>query len=248
MALSGGVDSAVLLALAVEALGAENVVAATGLSASLAQADLADARLVARRLGVRHLIVETREMDSPDYRANDGSRCFHCRNELFSRLKSVEAEAGLSAIAYGAIVDDLGDDRPGMRAAVDHGAIAPLLDAGISKADVRALAAEAGIPVGRKPAAACLSSRIPVGSEVTPEKLARVERAEEALRRMGFGQFRVRHHGDVARLELDPVGDRMLADAEVRAEVVREIRKAGYRFVALDLEGYRTGPKREGGQ
>jgi uncharacterized protein len=242
------VDSAVLLALAVEALGAERVVAATGLSASLARADLDDARLVARRLGVRHHIVKTREMESPAYRANDGSRCFHCRNELFSRLKSVAAQAGLTAIAYGAIVDDLGDERPGMRAAADHGAIAPLLDAGLSKSDVRALAAEAGILVGQKPAAACLSSRIPVGSVVTPEKLARIERAEAALRRMGFGQLRVRHHADVARLELDPGGERMLADAVVRAAVVREIQEAGFRFVALDLEGYRTGPKRDGGQ
>jgi len=263
VALSGGVDSAVLLALAVEALGPDRVLAATGVSDSLAAVDLEDSLRVARYLGVRHRTVVTREMERDAYRANDGSRCFHCRDEMFDRLLEVARHEELRAIAYGAISDDLGDHRPGMRAATDHGVLAPLLEAGINKKDVRELAREAGLPVETKPAAACLSSRIPVGTEVTTERLGQVERAESVLHRAGFGQFRVRHHGDTARLELDPRGLQMLADPLLRARVTRGVRRAGFRRVTVDLEGYRpgslnvvgssgrrqrTGPKRDGGQ
>ena len=263
VALSGGVDSAVLLALAVEALGPDRVLAATGVSDSLPAIDLEDSRRVARHLGVRHRTVVTREMERESYRVNDGSRCFHCRDELFDRLREVALQEKLPAIAYGAITDDLGDHRPGMRAATDHGVLAPLLEAGIGTSEVRELAREAGLPVDAKPAAACLSSRIPVGTEVTTERLAQVERAESVLRGAGFGQFRVRHHGSVARLELDPEGLRMLADPRLRSRVTRGIREAGFLYVTVDLEGYRsgsldvvgsrgdrqrTGPKRDGGQ
>lgn len=263
VALSGGVDSALLLALAQRALGSRRVLAATGVSASLASTELEAARGVARFCGVEHAVLATREMERAAYRANRGDRCLHCRTELFERLEGLARRRGIDRIAYGAIADDLDDDRPGMRAAVRHGVLAPLLEAGLGKAEVRRLAAEAGLPVCAKPASACLASRIPVGTEVTPERLERIDRAERALRELGFVQFRVRHHGEVARLELDPAGDRRLADAALRARVVRALRDAGYRFVALDLAGYRqgslnvldtgsrpyrTGPTRDGGQ
>lgn len=241
MALSGGVDSAVLLLLAIEALGKERVLAITGDSPSLAPDDLADARRVASQLGARHEVIETHEIERPGYRANAGDRCYHCRTELFEVLGSIAVARGFSVVAYGAIADDLGDFRPGMRAAEEHRVLAPLLDAGIGKDDVREIAREAGIEVGDKPASACLASRLPVGFEVTRERLERVARAEEALRRLGFGALRVRHHGEVARLELDAEGMARLADDAVRSAVSAAVRKAGFRYTAVDLDGYRTG-------
>lgn len=261
VAFSGGVDSAVLLALAVQALGPDRVLAVTADSDSLASGELDEAREIARALGARHEVVATREMERPAYRANAGDRCFHCRSELFDVLTGLAGRRGLARIVYGAIADDAGDHRPGMRAAEQRGVAAPLLEAGMSKADVRALAREAGLSVRDKPASACLASRIPAGVEVTPERLAQVDRAESALRELGFGQLRVRHHGDVARLELDDAGYRRLtADDALRHEAARRVRQAGFRFVALDLQGYRSGsmnpepplhrirPAREGGQ
>jgi uncharacterized protein len=262
VALSGGVDSAVLLALALEALGRDRVLAVTGRSPSLPEADLADARTAVRHLDARHEVVETHELAREGYRAIAGDRCFHCRSELFEVLEALARERGIRRVVYGAILEDTRDYRPGMRAAELRGIGAPLLEAGLTKEDVRALARAAGLPLGGKPASACLASRIPVGEEVTPERLVRVGRAEQALRELGFGQLRVRSHGDVARLELDPEGDRRLSDPELRARVVREVREAGFRHVALDLEGYRTGsmnprpearlyrigPDRDGGQ
>jgi uncharacterized protein len=263
VALSGGVDSAVLLALAVEALGPLRVVAATGSSPAVPAADLEDAHRVAAFLGVRHRIVETHEIDRADYRANDGTRCYHCRDELFGRLRAVAEELGLAHIAYGAIADDLADDRPGMAAARRHEIAAPLLEAGLDKASVRQIARSLGLPVDAKPAAACLASRLPTGTEVTPERLRQIERAETVLRDLGFVQVRVRHHGDVARIEVDPEGRELIARPDVRAAVAAGVRGVGFRFVALDLDGYRPGslnlvsdpgaptptaPKRAGGQ
>ncbi len=241
MAFSGGVDSAVLLALAVEALGAARVLAVTGRSASLPSQDRSDAKAIAAFLGVSHEEVDPGELDRPGYRENSGDRCYHCRAALFEALDRIAAERGLEAVAYGAIADDRGDFRPGMRAAAEHRILAPLLDAGMTKEDIRALAASAGLPIRNKPASACLSSRIPVGVEVTPERLGQVGRAEAALRDLGFHQFRVRYHGEIARLELDPEGDRRIADPSVRRLVIEAVRAAGFRFVTLDLEGYRTG-------
>ena len=260
VALSGGVDSAVLLALAIEVLGTDRVLAVTGRSGSLAADDLESARAVARALGARHQVIETRELERPEYRENAGDRCFHCRTELFEVLGRLARRLGFRAIAYGAIKDDEGDFRPGMEAARRFGVKAPLLEAGIGKSEVRELARRAGLPVSDKPAAACLASRIPVGVEVTPERLARVERAESALRKLGFGQFRVRYHGAVARLELDEAGERKLAGPGMRGRVAEVVRSAGFRFVAVDLDGYRSGslnpaaklyridPARSGGQ
>ncbi len=263
VALSGGVDSATLLAMACEALGAARVLAVTGRSPSVTDDDLRDAAGVANGLNVRHEIVDTRELDRAEYRANAGDRCFHCRSELFEVLSTVAGMRGFQAIAYGAIADDLGDYRPGMDAATRFGIVAPLLEAGICKSDVRVLAAEYGLHIHDKPASACLASRIPMGTEVTLERLTQVERAESALRGLGFRQVRVRHHGEIARIELGDADSDRLSSAAVRASAVRAIKDAGFRFVVLDLEGYRSGslnpqptgvrlhsiePAREGGQ
>lgn len=251
VALSGGVDSAVLLHLALEALDHERVLAVTGRSESLAEHDLEDAIDIARHLGAAHEVVVTSELEREGYRANNGDRCYHCRTELFEILRRIASARGLPAIAYGAITDDLGDYRPGMKAAEEMGILAPLVDAGMSKTDVRAVAREAGLPVREKPAGACLSSRIPVGTEVTPERLAQIERAEAALRDLGLTRFRVRHHGEVARLEIDAEGERRLADPAIRERAIRGVRASGFRFVALDLEGFRSGslnPEPAGGR
>lgn len=261
VALSGGVDSAVLLWAAVRALGPDRVLAVTGRSPAVPENDLSDAAAVARAVGCRHRVVPTLELERPQYVENRGDRCFHCRTELFEILASLAREEGLEAVAYGAIADDLGDDRPGMRAARDLGVLAPLLEAGMTKQDVRRLAGRAGLPVRDKPAAACLSSRLPVGTPVTPERLRQVERAEAALKSLGFGRVRVRHHGEIARVELDPDGIARAAGPASRLRVVEAVRAAGFRFATLDLEGYRTGggvaraaglyriePSRESGQ
>ncbi len=241
IALSGGVDSAVLVALAGQALGWHNVLAVTTFSAAVPAAERRAATRVAAFVGVSHHEVETRELENPDYRANTGDRCYHCRVEMFETLQQIARERGYGTVAYGAIVDDLGDHRPGMVAAERLGVKAPLLEAGLTKRDVRAIARRLGLPVSDKPAAACLGSRIPVGTPVTEERLSQVERAEIALARLGFRQFRVRHHGDVARLELDAEGDRRLQDLELRRRLVADVRAAGFRFVTVDLEGYRSG-------
>jgi uncharacterized protein len=241
VALSGGVDSAVLLALAAEALGPRRVLAVTGISDSLASGELDDARAVADALGTDHETVNTREIESSAYRANAGDRCFHCRSELFALLGEIARERGYRHVVYGAIADDASDFRPGMQAARQFQVVAPLLEAGIGKEDVRLLAAEAGLSVREKPAAACLASRIPVGTEVTPERLGQINRAESALRRLGYRQVRVRHHGDIARLELDDEAFQRIGDPATRAELVRAVKEGGFRFVAIDLEGYRSG-------
>lgn len=241
VALSGGVDSGVLLMAAVEALGRDRVLAVTGRSPSVPERDLRDATLVARFLGAPHEFVETHEIERPAYRANAGDRCFHCRTELFEALFRIAGDRGLPAVAYGAIHDDLGDDRPGMKAAASMGVLAPLLDAGLTKDDVRRLARGAGLPVREKPAAACLSSRIPPGSEVTPEKLRQVEAAEESLRALGFRVVRVRHHGGTARVEIGKDEMSRLSDPEAREAIEEGVRSAGFLEAVVDPDGYRPG-------
>ena len=254
VALSGGVDSAALLAMACEALGPERVLAVTGRSGSVTEAEIEDAREVARSLKVRHEVVDTFEIERTEYRANTGDRCFHCRSELFAVLGGMATQRGIDAIAYGAIVDDLGDHRPGMDAARQLGILAPLLDAGIGKDDARALATEFNLHVHEKPASACLASRIPIGIEVTLERLNEVGRAEAGLRGLGFRQFRVRHHGEIARIEFGGGEIERLADPALRNEVVRAVKNAGFHFVAVDLEPYRRAglyliePSRASGQ
>lgn len=239
VALSGGVDSAALLAVACEALGPERVLAVTGRSAAVTEGEIDDARAVARALNVRHELVETFEMERSEYRANTGDRCFHCRSELFSVLSGMAAQQGFDAIAYGAIVDDLGDHRPGMEAARQLGILAPLLDAGMTKEDVRVLANESNLHVHEKPASACLASRIPMGVEVTLARLNEVARAETGLRGLGFRLFRVRHHGEIARVEFGAGELDRLVDSTLRDEIVRAVKTAGFRYVAVDLEPYR---------
>lgn len=241
VAVSGGVDSAVLLALAVEALGREPVLAVTAVSASLSERDAKDARKLARGLGVRHLELRTGELDDPAYRRNGPDRCYHCRRTMFRSLKEIAEKQGFGHTVYGAIADDVGDFRPGMEAARQEGVEAPMADAGITKEEVRALARECGLDPWDKPAGGCLSTRIPFGTEITADRLRQVEAAEEALARLGFGVVRVRHHGEVARVELDDDGLDRVLDRSVRARVVAAARSAGFRFVALDLEGYRRG-------
>lgn len=243
VAFSGGVDSSVLVALAVRVLGTSNVVALLGVSPSLAAAERRGAHQVAEQLGVRVVEVETREGDRSGYRANGPDRCYHCKDELFTTIDAGVAQAhGLDVIAYGENADDVRrPDRPGSRAAAEHAVRRPLATAGLTKADVRAIARELGLDVADKPASPCLASRIPHFDEVTPEKLAQIDRAEEALRDLGLGDLRVRHHGDIARLELAAEQLPVIASDPLRSEVLRAVRAAGFRYVALDLAGLQSG-------
>jgi uncharacterized protein len=238
---SGGVDSSLLLAVAVSELR-DRAIALTAVSPSLPRRELARAQDLARSLGARHRLVETHEVADPDYAANGFRRCYFCKRELFEVLQREAARLDLRWIAFGAHRDDLGDFRPGMDAAREAGARAPLLEAGIGKSEIRELSRALGLPNWDDPAKACLSSRVPFGERVTVEVLGQVERAEEALEDLGFRLFRVRHHGDTARIELDPEGmQRLLADPSLRLRLVARVREAGYRFVTVDLEGYRSG-------
>lgn len=245
VAFSGGVDSTLLLALAKEALGSDRVLAVTARSASLAEAELEACVVLARELSVDLELLETREMERPDYRANAGDRCFHCKDELFVRIEEIAALRGVEAVAYGATADDAGDHRPGMRAAGRHRVLAPLLDAGFGKPDVRDLSLELGLPTWDKPAQPCLASRVPYGEEVTPAKLRRVELAEQVLKSLGLRELRVRHHGSdqtpTARIEV-PVSDLpRIIEPEARREIARALRSIGFAYVTLDLEGFRSG-------
>ncbi|MGO1510329.1 MAG: ATP-dependent sacrificial sulfur transferase LarE [Actinomycetaceae bacterium] len=241
VAYSGGVDSATLLALAVQELGTDDVVAILGISPSLATDEREAAHETARQIGARVVEVETHEGDSPAYRANGPDRCFHCKDELFTRIDDeLVAGLGLAAVAYGENADDARrPDRPGSRAATEHAVLRPLAEAGMTKAMVRDAARELGVRVADKPAAPCLASRIPHFEEVTPEKLRQVDAAEGAMRRLGFTDCRVRHHGDVARVELP--ADEIVRAAELRDEVHAAVTGAGFRFAAVDLRGIQSG-------
>ncbi len=240
VAFSGGVDSTFLLAVAVECLG-ENAVAVTAESPSLPQAERDEVVALVARLGARHLWVQTAEMERPGYVANEADRCFHCKAELFDRLQALAQAEGCAWILDGANLDDLGDFRPGREAARQHGVRSPLIEAGLRKADIRALSRTLGLPTWEKPSMACLASRIPTGVPVTIERLGQVERAEAALRGLGFKNVRVRHHETIARIELPPEERIRILDPVVAPEAVRALKAAGYRFVVLDLEGYRPG-------
>jgi uncharacterized protein len=242
VALSGGVDSSVLLALAVRALGPDQVLAVLGVSPSLAADERAGAHQVADFLGARLVEVTTDEGELPAYRANGPDRCFHCKNTLFARIsEELVAAHRLAAVAYGENADDvLRPDRPGSRAATLHRVLRPLADAGVDKAQVRRIARALGLPCADKPAAPCLASRIPHFTEVTPQKLAQVEQAERALRALGFSDCRVRHHGEVARIEL-PVEEIARAAGPLREELLTSVRAAGFRMVAVDLAGIQSG-------
>lgn len=243
VAFSGGVDSAVLLALAVRTLGADGVLALLAVSPSLAADERADAHRVAGHIGAHLVEFRTFEGENPAYRANGADRCFHCKDELFTRISAdVARHHGLRAVAYGENADDvLRPDRPGARAATAHRVLRPLAEAGLTKERVRAIARALDLPCSDKPAAPCLASRIPHGHEVTPAKLAQIEQAEHALRVAGFSDWRVRHHGDIARIEVPVAEIARFADAALRGEVLRAVRAAGFRHVTVDLAGIMSG-------
>lgn len=244
VAYSGGVDSTFLLRVAHDVLG-DRAVAVTALSASYAAAERDDAERFARAMGARHLFVETRELDREGYRENSTERCYFCKTELFEHLEPLADKEGLAWIAYGEIADDATDHRPGSRAARERRIRAPLTEAGLSKIEIRRLSKDLGLETWDKPSIACLSSRIPYGQSVTPEKLATIEKAEEILRRTGIRQIRVRHHDAIARIETDEAGIRRLLEPGIRDAVAKELRALGYAYVTLDLQGYRTGSLNE---
>jgi uncharacterized protein len=244
VAYSGGVDSAFLLKVALDVLG-PRAVAATALSESYPEREREEGKALAARLGARQILVETRELERPGYVENSPDRCWHCKDELFRVLKPVAEREGFRTIVYGEIADDAGDHRPGTRAAREHGVRAPLAEAGLTKLEIRRFSRDLGLPTWDKPSMACLSSRLPYGTPVTPEKLRQVERAEEVLRSLGLRQVRVRHHGDLARIEVDPADFDELVRPPMRDLVVERLKEAGYAYVALDLQGYRTGSLNE---
>jgi uncharacterized protein len=241
VAFSGGVDSAVVAKAAQLELG-ERAIAVTGSSASLAGGEREAAEELAALIGIRHVVIETEELASPDYARNAPDRCFHCKTELYTQLERLLPELGVAAIVSGANADDLGDYRPGMQAAANHRIHSPLADCGITKAEVRELAAAWGLPVWDKPATPCLSSRIAYGEAVTPERLAMIDRAEQFLRSLGLVNLRVRYHkGDLARIEVPLEELPRLCAGETRARLAAELRGLGFKFVTLDLEGFRSG-------
>jgi len=244
VAYSGGADSAYLAWAAHQALG-DRAIAVTADSASLPESHKRDAEEFARIWGIRHEYIVTREFENPDYVKNDRNRCFHCKDELFTRLGEFARERGIAHVVYGVNVDDLGDYRPGQRAAKLHQAEAPLVDAGLTKAEIRELSRSAGLATWDRPASACLSSRIPYGTPVTIQNVKTVERGEEEIRALGFRQFRVRFHGDLVRIEIAPEElSRALAPHMAR-EFTAIFKPLGFHYVTLDLEGYRQGALNE---
>jgi uncharacterized protein len=242
VAYSGGVDSTYLLAAALDALGPEHVLAVTAISPTYPASEREAGEAIAREMGARQKFVHTDELDDPRFANNPPERCYYCKSHLFQELHEIARAEGLRYVVYGATQDDLGDHRPGMRAAREMGAWAPLLEAGLTKKDVRALSREASLPTWDKPAMACLASRFPYHQTITGEALTRVERAEDYLRgEIGLRQVRVRDYGPIARLEVEPSAFDQLVSERVRERVVAQLKELGYVYVTLDLEGFRSG-------
>lgn len=244
VAYSGGADSAYLAWAAKQALGDE-AIAITADSASIPESHKRDAEAFAQQFGIRHEYVATNEFDNPDYAKNAPDRCFHCKDELFSVLQKVGAERGIAHIIYGVNQDDLGDYRPGQRAAKLHDVEAPLVEAGLTKAEIRELSRMAGLPTWDRPAAACLSSRIPYGTPVTIENVKQVELGEEEMKALGFRQFRTRFHGEMVRIEIAREELPRAMTVEMAEKFTAIFKRLGYKYVALDLEGYRQGSLNE---
>lgn len=241
VAFSGGLDSTVLAKAAYLALG-DRAVAVTGASESLAAGELAACRQLAAQIGIRHVVIHTQELSNPEYRKNDANRCYHCKTELFTRLEDIARQMDVAVVADGSNRDDHGEHRPGLRAARDLRVRSPLAECDLTKSEIRQLAAHWGIPIWDKPATPCLSSRVAYGEQVTPERLAMIDRAERFLRSRGFVPLRVRYHrGDVARIEVLPEMLPRLVEPEFRRQVVAELKAAGFKYVAVDLEGFRSG-------
>ena len=243
IAYSGGVDSSLVAYVTAEVLG-EKALAVTSGSPSLKRSDLALSETLADKWGMPHRVIVTDEMDNPEYRANPVNRCFHCKTSLYEHLDEIARTEGFDVVFNGTNVDDLGDHRPGLMAAEDFDVRSPLVETGFHKADIRVLAAHLGLDNAQKPQSACLSSRVPYGTAIDEGMLRQIERAESALLTLGFSQFRVRHHGDVARLEIVP--EEFEAAMLRRDAIVERVKACGYRFVALDLAGFRSGSMNEG--
>jgi len=240
VAYSGGVDSAFLAATAHRVLG-DRMLAVLADSPSLARRDMEQARTFAQSHGIPLRIIQTEELNKPEYQRNDANRCFHCKTELFDGMQKLGVELGFAHIAYGMNADDRRDYRPGQRAADEHQVLAPLAEVGLTKQEIRALAKEAGYTLWDRPAAPCLSSRVEYGRTVTREVLAQVERGEESLRQLGFREFRVRHHGEMARVEISRAEMPRALSMEMMDRISAELRNAGFQFVTLDCTGFRSG-------
>ncbi|HEX5367920.1 MAG TPA: ATP-dependent sacrificial sulfur transferase LarE [Dehalococcoidia bacterium] len=240
VAFSGGVDSTFVAAAAFDALG-ERALAVTGVSPSVPAAEVEEAKQLAAQIGIAHRLLETHEMDRPGYVENSSDRCFFCKDELYTLLDEMTQIDGYEFVADGCNLDDTGDHRPGRRAAADHAVRSPLIEAGLTKDEIRELSRERGLPTWDKPAMACLSSRIPYGTPVTIEALDQIESAEMFLRSLGLRQLRVRHHGNVARIELDESGMTILMSGGRRSAVVEHFKQIGFLYVTLDLAGFRSG-------
>jgi uncharacterized protein len=245
VAFSAGVDSTYLLKAAVDALGARNVVAVTGRSDSLAEAEHDETIRLARDMAVEHVFLETQEMQDPNYAANPANRCYFCKSDLFRHLNRFAAERGLGAVLTGVNADDQSDWRPGIQAGQEQNVRAPLAEAGLTKDDIRELSRRAGLPTFDKPASPCLSSRIQYGEQITPEKLKQIDRSERFLRSLGFRECRVRHHQNLARIEV-PAGEiERLCEPQTRAKVDAALREFGYAYVTIDARGFRSGSMNE---
>lgn len=244
VAFSGGADSTLLLKVASEALG-KNVLAVIAASETYPEREVKVARKLAQRLGVNYLVIKTRELENPDFAKNSPLRCYHCKQELFSRLKEIAAQRSIPYVLDGSNYDDRTDYRPGAKAAKELGIRSPLREARLTKPEIRLLSRAFGLPTWDKPSLACLASRFPYYTPVERKTLVQVGKAEEVLRKMGLSQVRVRHHGETARLEVEPKDFRKVMTGEARAKVLRQLKKLGYAYVTLDLEGYRTGSLNE---
>ncbi len=245
VAFSGGVDSALVLRLALDALGPGRVVAVTSDSPSVPRAELAAARALAQRLGAEHVVLATDEFDNANYLANPSNRCYFCKTTLYGHMARFAAERGLKALINGVNADDLGDYRPGLKAAGEHAVRAPLAEAGMTKAEVRILSARYGLPTADKPASPCLSSRVPYGEAITVEKLRMIEAAEAYLHELGFPECRVRHHDRLARIEVPAAEIPRLTETDLAARIDAHLRSLGYAYVAVDLRGLRSGSLNE---
>jgi pyridinium-3,5-biscarboxylic acid mononucleotide sulfurtransferase len=244
VAFSGGVDSSYVAYIATSVLGA-NALCVTGRSPSLAGSDLDDLVALAGEFGFRHRVIQTDELNNPEYQANSSRRCYFCKSELYSKLKPVADAAGLAFVVDGSTTDDLGDYRPGRAAAAEHSTRSPLIEVGMSKQEVRLLSKRAGLPTWDKPASPCLSSRIAYGTAVTIERLSEVERGEAIMRSLGFREFRVRHHDGLVRLEIAPAELDKALSREMIEELAKRFRLLGFQYVTLDLHGYRSGSMNE---
>lgn len=244
VAFSGGVDSTFLVKVAQDVLG-DQIFAIIASSESYPKKETQGAIELAKKLNIPHMVIRTRELDNPDFSNNPPDRCYHCKIELFSRIKEIAEEKGLSTVLDGSNFDDMGDYRPGLKACEELGIRSPLKEVGLGKEEIRALSKQMGLPTWNKPSLACLASRFPYNAEIDKESLEQVAMAEEYLWSLGFSQVRVRHHGQIARVEVDSEGIQRLLDPSLRAQIVENLKSLGYAYVTLDLAGYRTGSMNE---